>query len=96
MPRSDVDKVCLLNYIKTAGDESLSLRQRIKGTSDDAPGTDELYDDRLLLYAQKWFKEMNRPGAGVFTMDFCTLGMFIIGGSLHGHCFSPQKFISYR
>ena len=29
---------------------------------------------------QRCIREYDRPGGGVFTMDFCTLGMFIIGG----------------
>ena len=27
------------------------------------------------------YKELQRPAGGFCTMDFCTLGMFIIGGS---------------
>ena len=38
-----------------------------------------LPEEQVIEIRYRHFKELQKPGGGLSTMDFCTLGMFIIG-----------------
>jgi hypothetical protein len=41
----------------------------------------EFHDEQSWDVRQRCVVELHKPGEGLLRMDFCTLGMFIIGGS---------------